>query len=203
MLAETLNHQLLNPQHPMIKALTPEEQGAAEGVTLETIAAGCKKLRASCDAAEKVVNEYEAEKLALEKRFSPRLIAAADRIKTDLGIVITDLAAAKPLFRERKTETFFGFRVGWMKQPGKVEFADEADTIARIEKLLAPKESAGLIKVTKKLVKKALSALPGDVLKKIGVTVGADSEAPFLKVVEGDAMKRLNALLQQEEEAAG
>ncbi len=188
----------------MIRSLEPHEQTRdAKPVTLEDIQSLCKALRTSCDAGEKVVNEFEAEKLALEKRFAGRFVKAADNIRADMDELLIALATSRDLFRgAKKTETFFGFRVGFMKKPGKVVVVDEADTIARIEKLLSPKEQSGLLKVTKSLVKKGLSALPGDLLKKLGVTLEADTEAPFVKAEEGDAMKRLNALIQQDGEEA-
>lgn len=167
---------------------------------LERIEASARLLRKIHDDGIALCAEYEAELLALEKRFAPRLRRAADNITEATAELIDLVEAAEPLFEKPRTRTFFGIRVGFMKQRGEIRIEDEPGTIARIEKLMAPKEAAGLIKTTKKLVKTALGALPGDVLKKLGVQIAADTDAPFLKVVEGDAVKRMAAMIGSGEE---
>jgi hypothetical protein len=183
----------------MIKTLSPEEQTAPAIPTADTsqeaLLPACLKLRKAHDAGIDLASEYEAELLALEKRFHNRLTNAATNIN-DAAATVEFIVAARPdLFEKPKTQTYYGIRVGWMKQPGQVQIENEPDTIARIEKLLSPKDAAGVIKTTKKLVKKALSALPGDVLKKIGVAIGADTDIPFVKPTEGDGLKKLNGLI--------
>ncbi len=179
----------------MIKALAPEEQSHIPMTT--QISDACLVIRKAHARANTLVGEYEAELLVLEKRYTARLEAAAQTIADATAEVEFLVASSPDLFVKPKTAEVFGIKVGWVKQPGQVMIENEPDTIARIEKALAPKEAAGLIKVTKKLVKKALSALPGDVLKKIGVAIGVDTDLPVVKPTEGDAAKKLAALLKE------
>ena len=174
------------------------EQPRAEAPpTMEEIQALCKNLRSAHDAALVVADEFEAQKLALEKKFAPRLQAAAERINAAGGTLVLALTAAQPLFAEPKTQTFYGIRVGWMKGKGVIAYeADEATVIERAERLLAGKALGAVVKTTKKLVKKGLSALPADMLRRLGVTIGDTGDVPFVKPVEGDAIKKINALLK-------
>lgn len=184
----------------MIRTLNPEEAAVPANPAMLELQSLCKNLRAAHDAALTVCDDYEAQKLALEKKFSPALVKSAEAIKMrnlTLHLALEDSAA---LFTEPKTQTFFGIRVGWMKAKGTISFTDEATVIARAEDLLTKPQAAGVIKTTKKLVKKALSELSADVLRKLGVTLTADTDVPFIKPVEGDAVKKLNALLKGSEE---
>lgn len=101
-------------------------------------------------------------------------------------------------FEKPKTRVIENIKVGFRKEPGKLEFANAEQTIALIEKLL-PDQKDVLIDVKKKPVKAALCNLPAKDLKRIGVTVGDDTDQPFVKATDSDIDKLIDALINDDD----
>jgi phage host-nuclease inhibitor protein Gam len=101
------------------------------------------------------------------------------------------------LFAKPKTRVLHGVKVGFKKQPGAIEIADEAATLARIKKMFDEDAAtlALLIKTTEKPVKDALGNLSGDQLKKLGVKVTSDTDKAIINPVDSEVDKIVDALL--------
>jgi hypothetical protein len=91
-----------------------------------------------------------------------------------------------------------GVKVGYQKQPGAIEIADEADTIERIRKMFADNKNMlrQLIKTTEKPIKDALSGLSGEKLQKLGVKVTEDTDKVIIKPADSEVDKIVDALLK-------
>lgn len=142
----------------------------------------------------KLRDEQEASKRRLMqgiKNALGRFTAAHDELKSTL-------LESQSEFTKPKTRVFENIKVGFMKQPGKISFADPARTIALIEKLM-PQQAELLIDTKKKPIKPALGKLPATDLKKLGVSVGDDTDEPFIKATDGDIDKLIDALINDDE----
>ena len=155
------------------------------------------KAKAFADAraqlAERVQNlrdEQESVKRKLLTGIRNSLARFRDA-HTQLLELITD---HPDLFDKPKTRTLHNVRLGWMKQRGKLDIEDPARVIELIQKLL-PEQQEALIRTTQSPDRRALAWLPVRDLKRIGVSVTEDTEAPFVKPADDGIDKLLDALL--------
>ncbi len=110
------------------------------------------------------------------------------------------IEAHPELFSKPKTHTFTGIRVGYMKQKGKVTIPDEEDTIRRIREQLPKAQAELLISVKESVAKSGVADLTAKDLKRLGITVTADSDQVTIKPVDGSVDKLVNALLKEAEQ---
>lgn len=103
---------------------------------------------------------------------------------------------SKALFDKPKSRTFHGVRIGWRKNKGVLEYADETATIAAIEKKFPAEKADALVRVKKTLIAAAIEQLTGAELKAIGVTISDDTELAFVKPVGDDIDKLTRALIK-------
>lgn len=99
------------------------------------------------------------------------------------------------LFKKPKSAVLHGIKLGFKKEKGKISFADEEQVIKLIKKHL-PDLADVLIVSTEKPSKEAMNNLEAGQLKKIGVTVTADSDMAFISDPTSDVDKIVNALLK-------
>lgn len=123
-----------------------------------------------------------------------RLVRKAKEQEAKLEAAI---AASPHLFAKPKTHIAHGVRFGLKKEKGKVSFADAGKVIKRIRALL-PRLAGDLIKTTETPIKDALAKLPGDTIKKLGVTVGEDTDRPYIKLTDSEVEKLVAAMLKEE-----
>ena len=116
------------------------------------------------------------------------------------GKLQTAIKANPELFKKPKTITVSGVRAGFKKQPGKVVIEDEAATVQRIKDQLPEEQAELLITTTEKVLKSAVNDLSAGDLKRLGITVTADTDQVLIKAVDGDVDKLVNAMLKQVEE---
>lgn len=115
---------------------------------------------------------------------------------------LQELITANPeLFEKPRTYVVDGLKFGMQKKVGKLQWDDDAKLVGRIEgltvqELLTPEQQDMLIAVTKKPVAKALEKLDGKLLKRLGVTLTADTDEPLIKSVDGEVEKAVNAVIR-------
>ncbi len=147
--------------------------------------------------AERVQNLRD-EQEAIKRRLLTGIKNALARFR-DAHAQLLELVESHPeLFEKPKTRTLHNVRVGWVKQRGKLEIEDAERVVELIEKLL-PDQAAALIRTKKDPDKKALGELPARDLKRLGVRVTEDTEAPFVKPADDGIDKLLDALLSDED----
>lgn len=115
---------------------------------------------------------------------------------------LQELIAANPaLFAKPRTYVVDGLKYGMQKKIGKLNWDDDARLVGRIEgltvqELITPEQQDMLITTVKKPVAKALEKLDGKLLKRLGVTLTADSDEPLIKSVDGEVEKAVNAIIK-------
>lgn len=167
--------------------------------TIERAAQGYADARAVLGAAVTALQD------AVEKVRRAHLPAIREALVTaqskryQLSVLIAD---ARPLFEKRRTRTIAGIKLGFQKQRGKVEIADEAKTIERIRALLPADQAELLIRVRENVHKPAVYDLMASDLKRLGIAIGDDTDVIVLKPAD-DALDRLLAELLPDTEAMG
>lgn len=147
--------------------------------------------------AERVQNLRD-EQEAIKRRLLTGIKNALAKFREAHAHLLELVEAHPELFAKPKTRTLHNVRVGWVKQRGKLEIEDAERVVELIEKLL-PEQKDGLIRTSKAPDKKALAELPAKDLKRLGVRVSEDTEAPFVKPADDGIDKLLDALLSQDD----
>lgn len=151
---------------------------------------------------DEAVAQCESARAEVLRMCAPEIRRLATIVARRQSALLEKVAENRAAFEQPKTATLHGFRLGWRKQPGRIECEDDASVIERIRRLLKPLAD-GLIRVKESLDKPALRSLSGDQLAKIGVSIQADFDAPFVARVAGDTEKLVTALLAEAERAEG
>lgn len=162
---------------------------------LSTIERKTKSFSTEHARLSKIVLTLKRKQDALNAKFLPAIKAAVKRTaekKTDL---INAIDADHSLFTKPRTVVFSGIKVGLGKCKGKVSFADGDKVVALIKKHFPDKQDL-LINTVETPLKDGLSKLTGDDLKKLGVTITADSDGIVIKHTDSDVEKLVSALLK-------
>lgn len=104
---------------------------------------------------------------------------------------------APGLFEKPKSRTFAGIKVGYAKQPGRLECPDDDQLISAIRRLF-PDSAKTLIKTTEKPVKSALSNMNAKDLKRLGVSVVDATDVVIVKPQDSDVDKLVAALIEED-----
>lgn len=161
-----------------------------------------RKTKLFADARAELADRMQAlkdEQDAAKRRRLQGLKNAVARLRTERDELLQLLQESAALFEQPKTRTLHGIRVGWMKQRGKLEIADAEAVVAGLRKLLGD-DATGYIKVTESPIRSALANLPAKDLKRLGVAVADDIDTPFIKAVDGEIEKLIDALLDEGDE---
>jgi phage host-nuclease inhibitor protein Gam len=103
------------------------------------------------------------------------------------------IKASPALFDKPKTRILHNIRVGWFKQRGKLEIADEQALVDALRKMFGD-EADAYIKTTEKPIRDALSNLPAKDLAKLGVKLSDDVDAVMIKPADDAVDKLVDAL---------
>jgi hypothetical protein len=139
------------------------------------------------------------DEIEAAKRINLPAIRKAVARAAEKQAALVELLKENPdLFKKPKTRVLHGVKVGFQKQPGAIEIADEAATLVRIKRMFDGQGSmlSLLIKTTEKPVKDALGELSGDQLKKLGVKVTDDTDKVIIKPADSEVDKVVDALLK-------
>jgi len=116
---------------------------------------------------------------------------------------LADLITANPkLFVKPRTFVSDGLKFGLQKQKGTLQWKDDQALCQRIGKLAEDGaisiEQAGLcIKTSEKPLTAGLEQLDAGLLKRLGVTVSKDTDAPLIKSVDSEVEKAINAVIRE------
>jgi hypothetical protein len=121
------------------------------------------------------------------------------RLATDVARAEAELAeaieAAPEQFARPKTRTRYGIKFGLRKEKGRIEIPDEAATLRLIERH-CPERVDDLIVTTRRVSKDALARCDAALLKRLGVRVTADTDAPVIKAEDTEADKIIRAAMK-------
>lgn len=118
------------------------------------------------------VREMEDEIAAIRRKYTPivtELATEARALRADLADAIDE---APGLFVKPRTQTVYGIKFGLKKNKGKMTASDR--TVELIKKQFPDRPA--LIRIKEEPDMKAIAGLQAVELKKIGVTVSADSD---------------------------
>ena len=139
----------------------------------------------------------QAEIDALTRRELPAIreaMAQAQAAHADLRFAVE---SAPELFIRPRTRVLHGLRVGWMTGKGRVEIDDEADTIARIRRLLPEEQAELLIRVRESVDRNAVADLTAADLKRLRIRVVPGSEQVVIKPQDSALEKLIKGLLPE------
>lgn len=128
--------------------------------------------------------------------FIEQVKTAAQQAGERHRLLMTLIEDAPELFKETKTWTLHGVRMGYKKMPGKMEILNPESTIKRMREDF-PELAVTAIAVKESVVKKALSAQPAEVLKKLGISITCDTDAPFIKLTDDEVQKLIDLITSE------
>lgn len=158
-------------------------------------------LAATRDALASLLRALQADIDTLKAGRMPAIRAGARKVAAEHNRLRELIAANPALFERPRTVVVNGLRYGLQKARGKMHWPCDTQLIARIKKLAAEGEISDdqvdmLIARTERPVAKALEKLDARILKRLGVTVSADTDEVLIKSVDGEVEKAVNAVIK-------
>ena len=158
---------------------------------------------AACrDRLAALVQAVREQVSTIERGATPEILKAARKIAAlhnDLQAAIT---AHPECFVRPRTMVVDGLKFGLQKQKGRISWEDDRALCERIMKLtesgsIEPQQAETLIEYRPRPVAAALEQLDAKTLKRLGVTVTLDSDAPLIKTVDSDIEKIVTQMVKQ------
>ncbi len=111
------------------------------------------------------------------------------------------IKAHPELFTKPRTYIVEGVKFGMRKQVGKMEWPDDLQLVGRIDALFAkaeitPAQYEQTVETRYAVLAKGLEKLDAKTLKRLGVTVEADTDAVEIKSVDSDVERMLKAIIK-------
>jgi hypothetical protein len=164
-----------------------QKRAQALSQTRDTLAALLRTLHAGMDA--------------LKQDAMPDIRRTARKVAEEHNKLKGLIEAHPALFAKPRTHVIAGLKYGLQKQRGRIEWGDDEQLCQRILRLCAagdiPAEQADmLIARTARPVAGALEKLDAKLLKRLGVTVTADTDAVLIKSVDSEVEKAVNAIIR-------
>ncbi len=131
----------------------------------------------------------------------PDIRRAARKVAEEHNKLRAVIEANPELFAKPRTQVAAGLKYGMQKARGKMSWASDEQLCQRIHKLADAGDLTGeqvelLIVSTEKPVAKALEKLDAKLLKRLGVTVSADTDEVVIKSVDSEVEKAINAVIK-------
>jgi hypothetical protein len=121
-----------------------------------------------------------------------KAVEAARDARAELAVAIEEY---KPEFEKPRSRMFHGIKVGFRKLVGTLTWKDP-DQVVKLIKKNFPDKATLLIKTTETPVKDALGQLSAADLKKLGCSVGDDTDEVVISPAKTDVQKLVDALLK-------
>jgi len=148
------------------------------------------------------IKTYQAAMQSAEDQHMPYIMEKTHKVIEARDALQQFIEANPGLFVKPKTRTVSNIRFGMKKLPGKMKWKNNDALCASIGKMVKNGEIDAtllpqLIKTTHKPVVAGLEKLDAKLLKRLGVAVGKDTEAPFIKCIDSEIEKAVDALIEQ------
>lgn len=147
-----------------------------------------------------LISDMEKEVKEVHDKYRKQIKSGITKLKASSEQLRNTIEANKEFFDKPKTQTWFGIRVGYGKGKGKKEFDNEV-TIKLIKKFF-PDKADSLIKITEKVISKALDSLSVTELKKIGVEIEAAGDEIVIRHVDNEIEKIIDKILSSSKDNA-
>lgn len=150
------------------------------------------------------VDALRREIRRLKRGARPGIQSQAEHTAATKQHLVQAIDENRKLFNKPKSRIFHGIKVGLRKLRGKVVYDDQQAVIDRIRKHLSDDQAELLIRKKETVDKVALGELTVADLKRIGVRVEKDTDAPVVQATDTDLDKWIDSVLQlDDEEGAG
>ncbi|MDR3459589.1 MAG: host-nuclease inhibitor Gam family protein [Verrucomicrobiae bacterium] len=176
------------------------ENSGGRTVTLGQIETGCERYERESAALEQLITDLEADLEAVKKKHLRSIKLQANAVANCQAELHSLVESAPGLFKQPRTITVHGVKVGFTVSNGKVEFDDEETVIALIKRYRKD-EVDTLIRKTEEVNKDALRTLTSVELAKLGCKIDGAGDVVVLKRVAGDVEKLINKLISKLVEA--
>ncbi|MDO5289332.1 MAG: hypothetical protein Q4F13_06820 [Pseudomonadota bacterium] len=158
------------------------------------------------DQLAALVQAMKDEMSTIERGAMPAILRAARRIATLHDELRASIEAHPECFTKPRSVVVDGLKFGLQKQKGKMSWASDEELAQRVKALaregaIDPGQVNALIEYRPKPVAAALEQLDAKLLKRLGVTVSADTDAPLIKTVDGDVEKLVAQIVKQASQA--
>lgn len=154
-----------------------------------------QKYSQSFNDAQYLHNEMVAEINAIKDVYKPRLKRALKRATKDRADLIIFLEQHPELFTKPRTQVICDIKVGYAKQRGTIQIADEQKTISLIHQKM---QNADVLLSTKVSVNKsAVGRLPVSDCKKLGIVVTDDTDKVVCKSMNTSVEKIITELANE------
>lgn len=166
-----------------------------ELLQIESLAADYRAARDDLRALATDTNEALER---IKRTHLPQLRATLARV-AEIEATLREAVAASPaeVWRRTRTRTVHGVKIGWAKQRGKVEIADEGKVIERIRSLLPKDQAELLIRVRESVHKPGVYDLTAGDLKRLGIRITDDCDVVIVKDLASELDRAIEALLEQ------
>lgn len=159
------------------------------------------------DQLAALVQAMKDEMSAIERGHTPAILKAARKIAALHDDLKNSIEAHPECFVKPRSVVVDGLKFGLQKQKGKLSWDDDAQLAQRVQRLrqegtLSDEQADLLIDWRPKPVATALEQLDGKLLKRLGVTVTSDTDAPLIKSVDGDVEKLVAQIVKQASQQA-
>ncbi len=163
---------------------------------LEAIEIAAAQYRASRDKLRDLTTALNTALETIKRSSLPTLRSTMEAvIKHEAELREAVHASPKELWKRKRTRTIHSIKIGWGKRRGVVEFDDEAKVIERIRHLLPEDQAELLIRRKESVHKPGLYDLLASDLKRLGITIGKDSDAVVVKDLNSELDRALEKLL--------
>jgi hypothetical protein len=149
-------------------------------VDMSAIENGVRDLAAARRALEQELQRAEARLSKVRLESVDRLRNAVEAVRIHETSLLMLVERAAPLFRRPQSIEIEGVRVGWRKGKGRLELPPKEDLIKKIADVLTAAQKKTVLQVKTSVLKGALAKLPGEILKKLGVSVTGAGQEPFV-----------------------
>ena len=163
-------------------------------MSMETIERLTREYSAARGLLRERVQDLNDEIEALKRRRLPGIrsaIAVAQGKKDALASALDD---HRPLFAKKRTQIFFGIKVGITKGKGVVSWSNAAKVVELIKRHLGEQQDV-LIKTDEKPVKSAIANLPAADLRRIGCTITDSGDQVYIAPTDSEVDKLVDALV--------
>jgi hypothetical protein len=147
-----------------------------------------------------IITERERKIAAIEREYDERLRPHAAAFTGRHAALKTAIKSAPDLFKRPRSRVFAGIEVGYRKKKGTIVIQDEPATIEKMIKLLGEKDAVQYLNVVTTVSKKAVESMPGDIMKKLGIELKADTDAVVIKLEQSALEKQIAALMAEKSE---
>ncbi len=154
-----------------------------------------------------IVRDMEQEMEKLKRSVMPHIKKALSRTIESRKALHAALEENPELIAKPKTRVWHGVKVGFRKKKGEISMENEERTIKLIEKYFPDDAREGLMLLREKVSvdKTAVQKLAAADIKRLGITIGEDTDEVVIAPVDSEVEKIVDALLKgadEKEEAA-